>query len=339
MASTHPEPAELHERWQHLLRDAVRDVDELARLLELPAEGLRARAGAHYGFPLLVPRSFVTRMRPRDPDDPLLLQVLPRPAEAMDVPGFSDDPLEESRIVEHGLIHKYRGRALLVTTGACPVHCRYCFRRAFPYVDQSAVGGALERALAAIEEDESIEEVVLSGGDPLSLSNARLGRLLGSLERIGHVRTVRIHTRFPVVLPERVDEALLALLEDTSLAVVAVVHVNHANELDAGVADALAELRRRVRFLLNQSVLLHGVNDDAGRLAALSTRLFECGVVPYYLHMLDRVRGAAHFEVDAAAARDIVASLRRRLPGYLVPRLVKDVPGALSKTPMVLGPD
>jgi EF-P beta-lysylation protein EpmB len=298
-------------------------------LVELPAGTLDALATPD--FPLLVPRGFVARMRKRDPHDPLLLQVLPRALEAEAVPGFTTDPVREQGLADGGVIEKYPGRALLIASGACPIHCRYCFRRAFPYAEQLAARGGWDAAVDALRGRPDVREAILSGGDPLSLSNRRLGELVTKIEATS-IRTLRIHTRFPVVVPERVDAGLLDLLGSTRLDTVVVVHCNHANELDDGVARALHSLRPRVGALLNQSVLLRGVNDSVEALAALSERLFECGVLPYYLHLLDAVAGAAHFDVDADVGRELVAHLRARLPGYLVPRLVRETPGELSKT-------
>jgi EF-P beta-lysylation protein EpmB len=315
--------------WQAAVQNAVRDLAELARLLELPLEALDALAPAD--FPLLVPRGFVARMRKRDPRDPLLLQVLPRTAEAGIVPGYSTDPVREQDLATDGLIQKYPGRALLIASGACPLHCRYCFRRAFPYQQQLAARGGWDAALRALRERRDVREAILSGGDPLSLTNRKLGELVAKLE-ITSIDTLRIHTRFPVAVPERIDDGLLRVLSSTRLNTVVVIHCNHANELDDGVAGALRALKPRVGALLNQSVLLRDVNDDVEALARLSERLFACGVLPYYLHLLDPVAGAAHFDVDAARGRDLVAKLRLRLPGYLVPTLVKETPGELSKT-------
>jgi EF-P beta-lysylation protein EpmB len=313
------------------VRDAVRDPAELARLLDLPPERLATLPDAE--FPLLVPRGFVARMRRGDPDDPLLRQVLPRAAEREPVAGFCADPVREQGLAAHGLIRKYPGRALLIASGACPIHCRYCFRREFPYQDQLAARGGFEPALETLRTGPGVDEVILSGGDPLSLSNRRLGELLAKVATT-QATTVRIHTRFPVVIPERIDTDLLRLLDDTGLRTVVVLHSNHPNELDAGVAAALSTLRQHVDALLNQAVLLAGVNDDADTLASLSRRLFECGVLPYYLHALDPVAGAAHFDVAEARGIDLIEQLRARLPGYLVPRFVREVPGELSKTPL-----
>ncbi len=311
------------------MRDAVRDVAELERLLELPPGSLDSPPVAD--FPLLVPRGFVARMHKRDPRDPLLLQVLPRSLEADTVPGYTVDPVREQGLADGGVIEKYPGRALLIASGACPIHCRYCFRRAFPYSEQLAARGGWDAAVDALRERPGLREAILSGGDPLSLSNRRLGELIARIEATP-IRTLRIHTRFPVVVPERVDAGLLDLLDSTRLDTVVVVHCNHPNELDDDVAGALRSLRPRVGALLNQSVLLRGVNDSVEALALLSERLFECGVLPYYLHLLDAVAGAAHFDVDADVGRELVARLRARLPGYLVPRLVRETPGELSKT-------
>lgn len=313
--------------WQAAVRDAVRDPAELAALLELPLD----RPSGALDFPLLVPRGFVARMRKRDWNDPLLLQVWPQTAESIAVPGFGDDPVREQGLAAGGVIRKYPGRALLIASGACPIHCRYCFRRGFPYQDQLAARGDWNAAIDALAERPGTYEAILSGGDPLTLSNRRLAELLAKLAATA-VRTVRIHTRFPVVVPERIDAELLALLAAAPLRTVVVVHCNHANELDDHVAAALRALRRSVVALLNQSVLLKGVNDDETALAALSERLFACEVLPYYLHLLDPVAGAAHFDVDAATGRALVARLRARLPGYLVPRLARETPGELSKT-------
>jgi L-lysine 2,3-aminomutase len=296
---------------------------------QLPAldyERLRA-------FPLRVPLGFARRMRPRDPTDPLFLQVWPSIAEAADIPGFSADAVGDlARLKPGGLIHKYHGRALLVSTGACAVHCRYCFRRHFPYGDALASRGHWREALAQIAADPSIEEVILSGGDPLSLTDDKLAEFVAELERIAHVRRLRLHTRTAVVLPERIDQALLRWLGGTRLQKVVVLHVNHANEIDAAVADAIARLRGTGAILLNQSVLLRRVNDSAPVLAELSERLFACGVLPYYLHMLDRVQGAGHFEVKEQDGVKLMGELAGLLPGYLVPRLARELPGAPAKT-------
>lgn len=321
--------------WQHSLRDAVRDVHELLEILQLdPLDANWVQPGADE-FPILVPRKFISRMRKGDPNDPLLRQVLPARDELEEHLGFTKDPLQEISLAKAGFIEKYPSRALIITTSACPVHCRYCFRRHFPYETQLASRNHWAGALAALKSSTAIREVILSGGDPLSLSNRRLRELVAELETIASVTTVRIHSRFPIVLPERVDRGLLALLEQTRLKTVLVVHCNHANEIDEAVRSALQQVSATGTLLLNQSVLLRGVNDDVGCLESLSYRLFDSGVLPYYLHQLDRVAGAAHFQVEDSKALKLIADLRKRVPGYLVPKLVQEVPGELSKIPLV----
>lgn len=321
--------------WQHSLRDAVRDVHELLEILQLdPLDANWVQPGADE-FPILVPRKFISRMRKGDPNDPLLRQVLPARDELEEHLGFTKDPLQEISLAKAGFIEKYPSRALIITTSACPVHCRYCFRRHFPYEIQLASRNHWAGALAALKSSTAIREVILSGGDPLSLSNRRLRELVAELETIASVTTVRIHSRFPIVLPERVDRGLLALLEQTRFKTVLVVHCNHANEIDEAVRSALQQVSATGTLLLNQSVLLRGVNDDVGCLESLSYRLFDCGVLPYYLHQLDRVAGAAHFQVKGSKALKLIADLRKRVPGYLVPKLVQEVPGELSKIPLV----
>jgi EF-P beta-lysylation protein EpmB len=329
-------------RWQRELAQAVTDPAELLRILQIEPElavALAAQArAAGLQFRLRVPRGFIDRMRRGDPHDPLLRQVLPLGAELLPAAGFEADPLAEAAARRApGLLHKYRGRALLVATGACAVHCRYCFRREYPYASsESEPATRWQEALELLAGDPSIEELILSGGDPLSLGNARLAQLGTALARIPHLRRLRIHTRQPVVLPSRVDAGLAQWLHELPWPVVIVLHTNHAQEIDAEVAAALARLRATGATLLNQSVLLAGVNDSAPTLAALSQRLFAVGALPYYLHLLDRVRGTAHFEVDEARARRIAGELAGMLPGYLVPRLTRELPGMSAK--LVLAP-
>ena len=296
---------------------------------------LAAPARAASGdFRLRVPRSYVRRMRPGDPRDPLLLQVLPVAEELEERPGFVSDPLgERAAIAAPALLQKYRGRALLIATPACAVHCRYCFRREFPYGEQ-ADGPRWRDALTHIEQTPGIEEIILSGGDPLSLADARLAALTSALEPISHLRRLRVHTRVPIVLPSRVDAGLISWLAALKWPVVIVLHANHPNEIDAEVGAACTALRGAGATLLNQSVLLAGINDDAQTLAELSRRLFAVGVLPYYLHLLDRVRGTAHFEVEESRAKRIAGELTGTLPGYLVPRLVREQAGAAAKVPV-----
>ncbi len=256
-------------------------------------------------------------------------------AELGDTPGFIRDAVGDiAARAGQGVLHKYAGRALLIATGSCAVHCRYCFRRHFPYAEETAAANGWREAVEHIRADISIEEVILSGGDPFSLSTLKLAELTSALASIPHLRRLRIHTRLPIALPERVDEELVRWLARLPWPVAIVLHANHANELDDNVADACTRLRATGASLLNQSVLLRGVNDSVDALAALSERVFACGVLPYYLHQLDRVAGAAHFEVDDATARDLIENLRGRLSGYLVPRLVREEPGMPGKTPL-----
>lgn len=321
--------------WQRLLAQAFHRPAELLAYLELAADLPLAGGVPPRDFPLRVPRGFAGRMEKGNPRDPLFLQVWARPAEALEAPGFTDDAVGDlARLKAGGIIHKYDGRVLVVATGACAVHCRYCFRRHFPYTDHLATREHWQDTLREIAGDRSVHEVILSGGDPLSLADDKLAAFAEALEFIPHVRRLRLHTRLPVVLPERVDDGLLAWLRRGRLRKVMVLHANHTHELDIDVAAALARLRGAGVVLLNQSVLLRGVNDLTEVLVRLSERLFECGVMPYYLHMLDPVRGAAHFDVAEPEARALVRAAAARLPGYLVPRLVREQPGAPSKTPL-----
>jgi len=319
--------------WQRELAAAIRSSAELGARLELDSDTLAARTGGDQGFPVRVPESFLARMRRGDPHDPLLAQVLPDRAEAADVPGYGPDPVgDRAAMAAPGVIHKYHGRVLLTVTGACGVHCRYCFRREFPYAEANPRRGDWSAALDYIAANPEISEVILSGGDPLTLSDAALADLVDRLAAIEHVTTLRLHTRLPVVLPARVDTALLDWLGGTHLASVVVVHANHANEIAGDVERAMRDIRGTGALLLNQAVLLRGVNDSADSLARLSRELFACGVLPYYLHLLDPVRGAAHYAVGEPAARRLLARLAARLPGYLVPRLVREEAGRPGKT-------
>jgi EF-P beta-lysylation protein EpmB len=321
--------------WKRAWREAVREPRELLAMLGLAHLGERLSADAAGQFPLRVPRGFVARMRHGDPSDPLLRQVLPLDEEMRPAPGFGLDAVGDAAArTGTGVIQKYRGRALLVATGSCAVHCRYCFRRHFPYGEETAAAGRWQDTIALLRGDASIEEVILSGGDPLSLSTARLAELTHALASIPHLRRLRIHTRLPVVLPERIDDGLVAWLRRLPWPVAVVVHANHANEFDPSVDAAMARLRDAGATLLNQAVLLRGVNDSVESLAALSSRAFAAGVLPYYLHQLDRVAGTAHFEVPDDEARTLHAALSARLSGYLVPKLVREVAGDPGKRPL-----
>ena len=339
MITAAPEPRQpaalVPVRWQQALREAVRDPRELLDLLGLDRLVPRLSDEAAAQFPLRVPRGFVARMRRGDPNDPLLRQVLPLDDEMRPMPGFALDAVGDGAAkTAPGVIQKYRGRALLVATGSCAIHCRYCFRRHFPYAEETAARDGWREAVDLIRQDASIEEVLLSGGDPLSLSNGKLAELTGALADIPHLRRLRIHSRLPIVVPERVDDGLMGWLTALPWPVTLVVHANHANEFDGTVDAALGRLRAAGVHLLNQAVLLRGVNDSVDALGALSERGFAAGVLPYYLHQLDRVAGVAHFEVDDAHARALHAGLAARLSGYLVPRLVREIPGDTGKRPL-----
>ncbi|MEQ6915991.1 EF-P beta-lysylation protein EpmB [Halomonas aquatica] len=328
-------PLPMQARWQTQLARAIRDPLELCRRLGLD-EALHGGAEAgHALFEVRVPEAYLARIRPGDRADPLLRQVLPLGEEALPTPGYVADPLAE---VEHtpapGLIHKYAGRVLLIASPACAVNCRYCFRRHFPYEENAPSRAQWDESLEHIRRDTTIREAILSGGDPLAANDRQLAWLVERLEAIPHIRRLRLHTRLPVVIPDRIDDTLLGWLGSTRLQKVMVLHINHAHEIDEAVVAACERLKAAGVALLNQSVLLQGVNDDIETLAALSERLFEAGILPYYLHVLDPVAGAAHFDVSDAKARELVAGLREVLPGFLMPRLVREIPGETSKTPL-----
>ncbi len=324
--------------WQRQLSEAVSNLDQLLTLLALDRQQLPNAWWATDAFPLRVPLAYVARMRPGDPRDPLLLQVLPVVEEQLTVPGFGGDPLAEAHASPTpGLLHKYHGRVLLITTGACGIHCRYCFRRHFPYAEHQSWSEQWGGALAYITADSSLEEVILSGGDPLSVSDGKLAELVTALAEIPHVRRLRVHTRMPIVLPDRVDSAMLEWLTATRLQSVMVLHANHPQEIDQQVREALSRLRDRGIVLLNQAVLLRGINDDVAVLEGLCQEMFSSGVLPYYLSLLDRVAGAAHFEVDEKVAKSLLGGLIARLPGYMIPRLVREQPDAVAKLPVDLG--
>ncbi len=313
------------------MRTAIRDVKSLRKRLNLPPDP--TAAGAADSFELFAPLPFVDRIKPGDESDPLLLQLLPTAAEEQSPAHFLADPLQESDAsLSTGVLKKYAGRALLIVTGACAIHCRYCFRRHFPYSDNSASGADLQDALTAIADDDSVEEVILSGGDPLTVVDQTLSNLIASLESIPHVRRIRIHTRLPIMIPSRVTDVFVELLKHSPLEKVVVIHANHANEFDADVAEALSKLKSTGATLLNQTVLLKGVNDDAQKLIELSKRLLSVGVMPYYLHQLDQVIGAAHFEVPEETGKRLITEMRAALPGFAVPRYVREIPGEPNKT-------
>ncbi|WHP31025.1 EF-P beta-lysylation protein EpmB [Trabulsiella odontotermitis] len=325
------------EDWLSQLADVVTNPDELLRLLNVDADAqLLAGRDAKRLFPLRVPRAFIARMEKGNPNDPLLRQVLTSEEEFVAAPGFSTDPLEEQHSVVPGLLHKYQNRALLLVKGGCAVNCRYCFRRHFPYADNQGNKRNWQTAMAYIESHPELDEIIFSGGDPLMAKDHEMDWLLTQLEAIPHVKRLRIHSRLPVVIPARITDALTARFARSSLQILLVNHINHANEIDDTFRAAMARLREAKVTLLNQSVLLRGVNDNARTLADLSNALFDAGVMPYYLHVLDKVQGAAHFLVSDDEARRIVRELLTLVSGYMVPRLAREIGGEPSKTPLDL---
>lgn len=321
--------------WQQQLSEAITRPEDLIHHLQIEKQLTPAMKEACQQFPVKVTQSYLDQIKKGDLSDPLLKQILPLDAEMQSQAGFVDDPVGDLQAIQApGLIKKYAGRALLITTPACAIHCRYCFRRHYPYSAQSAHGNHLTQTLKALSQDKSIEEVILSGGDPMVLSDKNLAELITKLSDIKHLTTIRFHTRLPIVLPDRVTHLLLETLANTRLKTVMVVHCNHANEISPAVQRAMHKLAQYCDALLNQSVLLKGVNDKVTCLSELSKKLFSCGAMPYYLHQLDAVSGAAHFQVDNETARQLHHKLMSSLPGYLVPRLVQEIAGQASKTPL-----
>lgn len=317
--------------WQQALSNAITSYDELCSLLGISAEQSESISSAQKSFSLRVPREFVSRMEIGNPNDPLLLQVLPRVIEMQKAAGFSPDPLlEMKKNPVLGVLHKYPNRVLLTLTGVCAVNCRYCFRRHFPYEDNVPSRANWQNALDYIAKNNAIDEVILSGGDPLVLKDNLIAEFIAQLEKMSHVQRLRIHTRLPIVIPQRVTDEWIAWMKATRFQTVVVLHCNHANEIDDAVFHAIKKLRA-VTTVLNQSVLLKNVNDNSDALINLSKRLFEAGALPYYLHLLDKVDGAAHFDMSDEKAEQLMREIKKSLPGFLVPKLAKEVPGLLHK--------
>ncbi|EKD44956.1 MAG: hypothetical protein ACD_70C00139G0004 [uncultured bacterium] len=318
--------------WQQSLIQSRISFEQLCTLLQLDPSRLSKNNNAIAAFPLRVPKEYLSRIEKGNYNDPLLLQILPQAIEMQKVPGFSKDPLQENN---HnpvpGLLHKYPNRVLLTLTGACAVHCRYCFRRHFPYENNLPSKQNWPHILEYIAARNDIDEVILSGGDPLVLKDSLLREFVSELDKIAHVKRLRIHTRLPIMIPSRVCDELLAWMTQSRLLMAVVIHSNHANELDEDVARAITKLRRALVIVLNQSVLLKNINDTSQALVQLSKRLFELGVLPYYLHLLDKVDGAAHFDVDEKIANALMCDIKQQLPGFLVPKLAREVSGALNK--------
>lgn len=319
--------------WQEEMIGAIRDPKELIDYLALPEELLPEAITAHKLFGLRAPKPFLDRIVKGDPKDPLLMQVLPIGAEHTSSPGFSSDPLQEAASNPHkGLVHKYHGRVLLIVAPNCAVNCRYCFRRHFPYEDNNPSRQQWGEVFDYLRADSSINEVILSGGDPLASPDRQLQWMIDELANIEHLKRLRVHTRLPVVIPQRITEETLNWLTGSRLQSVMVLHINHPNEIDRHLGASIARLKQAGVTVLNQAVLLKGVNDNLTTQIALSEQLFDEGVLPYYLHLLDKVEGAAHFAVDDGAAIELHRQMQANLPGFLVPRLAREEPGALNKT-------
>jgi EF-P beta-lysylation protein EpmB len=315
------------------MKQAVRSSDQLLSELGLSVRDLPVSRQGEQQFPVFVPREYLDRMQPGDPQDPLLLQVLPRQQESETESDFVRDPVGDGSVeVVSGLLHKYQGRVLLILSGACAVHCRYCFRRHYPYHSAPKSLDQWRPALEYIASDDSIHEVIFSGGDPLSLADTQLESLVQQLDAIPHVSRLRIHTRFPIVIPQRIDDAFCDWFRLSRLSKWVVLHINHRREIDGRIKQSVERLRTCGATVLNQAVLLRDINDDLESLVALCEGLIEIGVVPYYLHQLDRVLGASHYETNWEMGLELVRQMTEILPGYAVPKYVQEIPGEPSKT-------
>lgn len=317
--------------WKQILRKNFTDINKLTAYLELD-DKLSKQCVAFPQFPLNLPLRLAEKIKKNTLDDPILKQFVPLAEEYVVSKDFFEDPLAEKACRKSTkLLHKYHGRVLLVCTSACAMHCRYCFRRHFDY---NVADKIFEKELALIEADETINEVILSGGDPLSLDDKLLEDLLSKIEKIGHVKKIRFHTRFPIGIPERIDDSFLQMLAAIPLQKWFVIHVNHPVELDDDIFAALKKLQMQGITILCQSVLLRGINDDADTLVELCSKLVDHGIIPYYLHQLDRVQGAAHFEVDQEKGKSLIEAISSKLPGYAIPKYVEEIPGQSGKTPI-----
>jgi EF-P beta-lysylation protein EpmB len=321
--------------WQQDLSNAVTNPLQLIAQLNLSPDDFADPVSAKRLFSMRVPQPFIAKMNKGDRNDPLLLQVLPADQEFVQKPGYSADPLQEQQSKLPGLLHKYKSRVLIIYRSGCAVNCRYCFRRHFPYQDNNINKQKLNNILEYVRNHEEINEVILSGGDPLMANDQHLQWFIEKLENITTLTRLRIHTRLPVVIPNRLTTQLAALLGASRLNCVIVLHINHGNEVDQVLIDALVKFRHAGVTLLNQAVLLKGINDTVAAQVTLSERLFDAGILPYYLHLLDKVDGAAHFNVNELQAKNLMKSLLKELPGFLIPKLVREIADQPSKTPIV----
>lgn len=319
--------------WPEHLTQAITSLPELIDHLGLPKDLIPEGMAAHQSFRLLAPRPYLSRIEYGNPDDPLLKQILPSPREMQMVPGYTTDPLDEAEHTpQKAIVHKYKRRLLVITTGTCAINCRYCFRRHFPYGDNQLAQAEWQSVIDYLEAHPEVNEVILSGGDPLMMKDALLADKLLKLEDLPQIKRLRIHSRLPVVIPARISDALLTRFSKSRLDIVMVWHINHANEVDQEVIEAAFKLKKIGVTLLNQGVLLKGINDTVQAQVDLSEAVFSAGILPYYLFTLDPVAGAAHFDLSVETAQQLMGKVAAELPGYLVPRLAKEIPGKTAKT-------
>lgn len=336
MHNIHKNLLAVEPNWQKELAKSFTDPEALLRFLALPVEHYSQHIKARRLFPMRVPVFFAELMAKNTPDDPLLRQVLPLHDEFLEVEGYVTDPLDEFDKSQSGIVHKYHNRLLLIVKGGCAVNCRYCFRRHFPYAEHHNNKREWQAQFAYIQAHPELDEVILSGGDPLMANDAHIAWLLDELEQIPHLKRVRIHTRLPVVLPTRVTRTLSQRLQTSRLQAIVVLHINHAREISPELIQAVALLKQHYVTVLNQAVLLKGVNDCVSTQITLNESLFTAGIQPYYLHMFDRVKGAQHFAVDDDTAINIMREVIAQQSGYMVPKLVREIGGEPSKTPINL---
>lgn len=330
-------PISVEQNWQKELANSFTSPEKLLEFLDLDVETYQKHGSARRLFPMRVPRHFATLMNKGDWNDPLLKQVMPHADEFVVEPGFSTDPLEEHDTAGRGVLHKYLNRALFIVRGGCAVNCRYCFRRHFPYSDNAVNKQQWQDAIDYVANDKALDEVIFSGGDPLMARDDHLAWLGNALTTIPHMKRLRIHTRLPVVLPERLDHDFVQWFTRIPLQRILVLHINHANEVSDALKQRLKPLKEAGVTLLNQAVLLKGVNDSVNAQIALNEAVFDAGIMPYYLHLLDKVQGAAHFDISEFDAKAMMAEVIKRQPGYLVPKLVREIGGQPGKTPVDLG--